>query len=154
DSINVNADGVLYSPRISAGKSRNDGDATLSCLFEDGAIALLQAFFRDHQAAQLILAIGIGPADVEKHLRLELFEGFDYRREKNSQILAVLHSIVQVQIHSGRRLIPGIVALLMDGKGENTRVLRKDRGGSVAVMHVGVDYDGFANCPIRLHSPN
>jgi len=46
--------------------------------FEDAEIAFEEAFFCEHQAAQLVFAEGIGAAYIEEQVWLEILQGFSY----------------------------------------------------------------------------
>src|SRR5262249_1654285 len=59
-----------------------------------------------------------------------------------------------MQIQCRGRLVPGIIALLMDGECEDGWIVSKNLCGSVAVMDVGVDDNRLANRSVGLHSAN
>ena len=60
DGVGMNLDGVGGVAGVTPGESNGDGDFALAGGVEDNAVALLQAFHRQGQAAELVLAVGGG----------------------------------------------------------------------------------------------
>ena len=61
------------------------------------------------------------------------------RVRQTVQILAIAGAVSEPDVERTRRLVGRIVVELMQGAGEDVRVVREDGGGAVAVVHVTVN---------------
>src|ERR1700676_4941180 len=152
DGVDVNAHGVFDAASVTAGENGYDGNAALAGGFKNAAGALLQTFFCQHEAAELIFAERIGAADVEERIGRKLVKRLLDGRDECAEILVVVDTVGHVQIERRGWLVGGVVVFLMDGEREDCWIVREDRRRAITVMHVGIDYNGFANGAIGLQA--
>ena len=60
----MNRDRILDIPRVAAGKGHHHGNVSGTSHTEDELVALLQSVHGERQAAELVVAIGIGSGNV------------------------------------------------------------------------------------------
>src|SRR5882724_5018823 len=152
--IHMNPYGIFNSSRVPARQRRGHWHSPLPRLFKHALVSRLQTVLRQHQATQLILAIGIRAAHVKNNVRPELFERLCHHRQQCLQIFVVLDAVIHIQVHIRRRLVRRIVVQLMNRNCKNRRVVAKNVRRAVSVMHVRVHDHRFVNHFIRLQSPD
>lgn len=81
---------------------------------EDEGVAAAEAFDGEGEAAELVFAVGIGTGDVEDEIGMKFAEGAGEMRVEDGEIVFVADAVGEIGVEGGGRLVPGVVALLMD----------------------------------------
>ncbi len=101
----------------------------------------------------MVLAERVRSPDVEQNLRTKFLKRLLHRRQQRAEIFLIIDAIRHIQVDVRWRLVPGIIIQLMDGNREDGRIIAKDSGRAIAMMHIRINHDGLANSSIRLQSP-
>src|SRR5208282_3138664 len=117
---------------------------------EDQLGGLALSIDGQRQPAELIFAIGIGAGKIKNHIGMKFLERVEQFFLEDGKIVFVARAVLQVDVHAGEGFGEGIIVLLVDGEGEDGGIAGKNGSGSIALMHVGIDDHGGANCFVRL----
>ena len=97
--IAVDRHRIIHLPRIAARIRHHHRDIPRPRHAEHQFIPLLQAFNRQIQSAQLVLAIRVRPRDVAQKIRLELPQSRTERIVEPRQVIGVANLIRQVDVN-------------------------------------------------------
>jgi hypothetical protein len=154
DRIGVNGDGILNAASVSTGDGCHDRNATAVGGAKNEFVARSQTVERESEAAEHVILVGIGAGDVKNDVRLESGESCFEGRAEDHEILDVFDSVVEREVAVRRRLDEWVVVSLVDVESEDCGVRGEDGGGSIALVHVGIDNHCMVNDSLRLQRAN
>ena len=97
---------------------------------------------------------GSAPGHVDQQFRLEHSQRGAIAVAQPLQVLRIADAVRQVDVQARERLLAGIVIELVDGEGEDGRVVREDGRRAVAVVHVAIHHHGAPDHAVALQPPD
>ena len=152
DGVDVDTDSVFDAASVAAGERDGDGDAEAAGVLENNRVAAAKAFESEREAAKLIFAVGVGAAEVEEQVGVEIVERVHKIFLEDGDVIVVVGAIGEMEVDVRGRLGHGVVVFLMDGESEDVGISGEDAGSAVALVDIGVDDHDGADGAIGLEA--
>lgn len=145
-SLRVCFGGAFDGIRVAAAHSDDDGDAASSGGSEHDSIAEGEIFERQRETAEAVCRESIHTGLEEDQLRMGV-QGYGERFVESRKVLFGLCSIWKFNVDAAALLVKREVAGCMEREGEDSLVVLKDAGGSIALVDVEIDDRDAGNAP-------